>query len=121
MPKHKIFFNGWMFESKAHAINVIRRILHGTELKSRVKGTQDHQFLMDLFACHPNYSSKLSGRTVSHFETHHNKGGSICFHAAFVEGGSVHFSYKKCLDAIVMRAEPSDSEVQFLILEKLSD
>ncbi len=119
MLNHKIFFNGWMFESNAHLLKVIRRILHGTELKNRVSGTQDHQFLMDLFACHPNYSSKIMGRTVSHFETHHNKGGSICFHAAFVEGGSVHFSFKKCIDAIAMRTEPSDSEIQVLTLLRL--
>lgn len=120
MPKHRIFFNGWMFESKAHIVKVIRRILHGTELKSRVKGTQDHQFLMDLFACHPNYSAKTLGRIVSHFETHHNKGGSICFHAAFVGGGSIHFSYQKCVDAIALSIEPSASEIQELIILRLN-
>ena len=101
MSKNSIFMNNWLFESRADLVRVIRRILHSTPLKTRITGTADHQFLLDLFVHHPNHAGKVMGRTVSHFEPHHNKGGSTCFHSVFLEGGSAHFSYKKCVDAVV--------------------
>ena len=121
MSKHSIFMNGWLFKSKAHLVQVIRRILHGTPLKERVSGTQDHKFLLDLFAHHPNHTTKVMGRKVSHFEPHHNKGGSVCFHAIFLEGGSAHFSYQKCVDAVVNENRSSNSHGEVWVELNLSD
>lgn len=110
MPTQKIIIGNWVFESKSHLIRQIQSILHAPPIKSRVESSENQEFLAFLFAWHPDYFLKLAGRQITHFEVHSNTGGSRCFHAAFADGSSVHFSYKKCIDRAITKFKRSDAD-----------
>ena len=90
------------FYSQAKAVKAAQLVRDRHPLKTPIRDKADHEFIDALFHQHPAYESKITGRTVSHYEVHTNVGGSHCFYAIFVGGGMIDFSFHKAIEAAAM-------------------
>lgn len=92
-------FSKHEFGSKAKALKATQQVRDRHPVKVPIRDKADHEFIDALFRQHPDYETKVAGRTVSHYEVHPNIGGSHCFYAIFVGGGMIDFSFHKAIEA----------------------
>ena len=101
MAKH-VNFSKYRFASQAKAVKAAQLVRDRHPLKTPIRDKADHEFIDALFHQHPDYETKIDGRTVSHYEVHTNVGSSHCFYAIFVGGGMIDFSFHKAIEAAAM-------------------